>query len=97
MLAWASDAPEADLVPTPHARATPPLASPILVGVDFGAAFWVQRTNWPTLRDAALAAEQAGFEGFLPVFPPQENPEQVLDWLRRDVTPPASRPTNRPA
>jgi hypothetical protein len=34
---------------------------------------------------------------FYSVFPPQEGPEQVLDWLRRDVTPPASRPTNRPA
>lgn len=62
MLAWASDAPEADLVPTPHERATPPLASPILVGVEFGAAFWVQRTDWPTLRDAAVAAEQVGFD-----------------------------------
>jgi peroxiredoxin len=34
---------------------------------------------------------------FYPVFPPQENPAQVLDWLRRDVTPPASRPTDRPS
>ena len=28
----------------------------------FGAAFWIQRTDWPALRDAALAAERAGFD-----------------------------------
>lgn len=28
----------------------------------FGAAFWVQRTGWPELRDAALRAEAAGFD-----------------------------------
>ncbi len=28
----------------------------------FGAAFWVQRTDWPSLRDAALRAEAAGFD-----------------------------------
>ena len=28
----------------------------------FGAAFWIQRTEWPALRDAALAAEVAGFD-----------------------------------
>ena len=28
----------------------------------FGAAFWIQRTDWPSLRDAALAAEEAGFD-----------------------------------
>ena len=28
----------------------------------FGAAFWIQRTDWPLLRDAALTAERAGFE-----------------------------------
>ena len=28
----------------------------------FGAAFWVNRTHWPALRDACLAAEQAGWE-----------------------------------
>lgn len=28
----------------------------------FGAAFWIQRTGWPALRDAALAAEAAGFD-----------------------------------
>jgi alkanesulfonate monooxygenase SsuD/methylene tetrahydromethanopterin reductase-like flavin-dependent oxidoreductase (luciferase family) len=28
----------------------------------FGAVFWVDRTNWPSLRDAALAAERAGFD-----------------------------------
>jgi F420-dependent oxidoreductase-like protein len=30
--------------------------------VEFGAAFWVQRTDWPSLRTAALAAEAAGFD-----------------------------------
>jgi len=30
--------------------------------VRFGAAFWIQRTDWPSLRDAALAAERAGFD-----------------------------------
>jgi F420-dependent oxidoreductase-like protein len=29
--------------------------------VRFGAAFWIQRTEWPALRDACLAAEAAGF------------------------------------
>jgi F420-dependent oxidoreductase-like protein len=28
----------------------------------FGAAFWIQRTGWPQLRDACLAAERAGFD-----------------------------------
>ena len=28
----------------------------------FGAAFWVNRTGWPALRDACLAAEGAGWE-----------------------------------
>lgn len=28
----------------------------------FGAAFWIQRTDWPGLRDACLAAERAGFD-----------------------------------
>jgi F420-dependent oxidoreductase-like protein len=28
----------------------------------FGAAFWIQRTGWPDLRDACLAAEAAGFD-----------------------------------
>jgi F420-dependent oxidoreductase-like protein len=28
----------------------------------FGAAFWIQRTDWPRLRDACLAAERAGFD-----------------------------------
>ena len=28
----------------------------------FGAAYWIQRTDWPALRDACLAAERAGFE-----------------------------------
>jgi len=30
--------------------------------VRFGAAFWIQRTDWPSLRDAALTAERAGFD-----------------------------------
>ena len=28
----------------------------------FGAAFWIQRTDWPQLRDACLAVESAGFD-----------------------------------
>ena len=28
----------------------------------FGAAFWIQRTDWPDLRDACLAAEGAGWD-----------------------------------
>ena len=28
----------------------------------FGAAYWIQRTDWPSLRDAALEAERAGFD-----------------------------------
>jgi len=30
--------------------------------VEFGAAFWIQRSDWPALRDAAMAAEGAGFD-----------------------------------
>ena len=28
----------------------------------FGAAFWIQRTDWPGLRDACVAAERAGWD-----------------------------------
>jgi F420-dependent oxidoreductase-like protein len=28
----------------------------------FGAAFWIQRTDWPKLRDACVGAERAGFD-----------------------------------
>ena len=28
----------------------------------FGAAFWIQRTSWPDLRDACLAVEAAGWD-----------------------------------
>ena len=28
----------------------------------FGAAFWINRTSWPELRDACLAAERAGWD-----------------------------------
>ena len=28
----------------------------------FGAAFWIERTDWPSLRDAAQEAERAGFD-----------------------------------
>ncbi|MDH4143325.1 MAG: LLM class flavin-dependent oxidoreductase, partial [Chloroflexota bacterium] len=28
----------------------------------FGAAFWVERTDWPSLREAVLEAETAGFD-----------------------------------
>jgi F420-dependent oxidoreductase-like protein len=30
--------------------------------VRFGAAYWIQRTDWASLRDACLAAERAGFD-----------------------------------
>jgi F420-dependent oxidoreductase-like protein len=30
--------------------------------VRFGAAFWIQRTDWPDLRDACVAAERAGWD-----------------------------------
>ena len=30
--------------------------------MEFGAAFWIQRTDWRSLRDAALVAEAAGFD-----------------------------------
>jgi F420-dependent oxidoreductase-like protein len=30
--------------------------------VRFGAAFWINRTDWPTLRDACLAVERAGWD-----------------------------------
>ena len=28
----------------------------------FGAAFWVQRTGWPELREVVIRAEAAGFD-----------------------------------
>jgi alkanesulfonate monooxygenase SsuD/methylene tetrahydromethanopterin reductase-like flavin-dependent oxidoreductase (luciferase family) len=28
----------------------------------YGAAFWIQRTDWPSLRDACLEAEESGFD-----------------------------------
>ena len=28
----------------------------------FGAAFWINRTTWPDLRDAGLAVERAGWD-----------------------------------
>ena len=31
-------------------------------GMRFGAAFWMNRTTWPALRDACLAAERAGWD-----------------------------------
>jgi F420-dependent oxidoreductase-like protein len=31
-------------------------------GIRFGAAFWIQRTDWPALRDACLAVEAAGWD-----------------------------------
>jgi F420-dependent oxidoreductase-like protein len=30
--------------------------------VRFGAAYWIQRTDWPSLRDACLTAERTGFD-----------------------------------
>ena len=32
------------------------------MATNFGAAFWVQRTGWPELREAVLRAEAAGFD-----------------------------------
>jgi F420-dependent oxidoreductase-like protein len=32
------------------------------MGMRFGAAFWIQRTGWPELRDAVVHAEAAGFD-----------------------------------
>lgn len=46
----------------------------------FGAQFWSQATDWPTLRDAALAAEDAGWDDvwtwdhLLAIFGPWEQP-----------------------
>jgi alkanesulfonate monooxygenase SsuD/methylene tetrahydromethanopterin reductase-like flavin-dependent oxidoreductase (luciferase family) len=34
----------------------------VTAGVRFGAAFWIQRTDWPALRDACLAVEAAGWD-----------------------------------
>jgi len=31
-------------------------------GIRFGAALWIQRTDWPDLRDACLAVERAGWD-----------------------------------
>ncbi|HEY4632704.1 MAG TPA: LLM class flavin-dependent oxidoreductase, partial [Candidatus Limnocylindrales bacterium] len=31
-------------------------------GIRFGAAFWIQRTDWPALREACLAVEAAGWD-----------------------------------
>ena len=28
----------------------------------FGAAFWIQRTDWPSLREACLEVERAGWD-----------------------------------
>src|SRR5918994_227905 len=32
------------------------------VAMKFGAAFWIQRTDWPSLREACLAVERAGWD-----------------------------------
>jgi len=37
-------------------------AVPVEVEMRVGAAFWVNRTSWPDLRAACLAAEDAGWE-----------------------------------
>src|SRR5262245_2126632 len=42
----------------PHRWGSPPYDT----AVRFGAAYWIQRTDWPDLRDACLAAEAAGFD-----------------------------------
>ena len=46
----------------------------------FGAQLWSQRTDWPGFRDAALAAERAGWDWIwtwdhlLAIFGPWEQP-----------------------
>jgi alkanesulfonate monooxygenase SsuD/methylene tetrahydromethanopterin reductase-like flavin-dependent oxidoreductase (luciferase family) len=45
-------------MPEPVAAHSTPGDSPHPIRI--GAAFWVQRTDWPSLRDAAIAAEDAG-------------------------------------
>jgi F420-dependent oxidoreductase-like protein len=48
--------------------------------VRFGAQLWVQATDWPNLRDAAVAAEDAGWDGvwvwdhLLAIFGPWQQP-----------------------
>jgi len=50
------------------------------MAVRFGAQLWVQQTSWPDLRDAAGAAEAAGWDGvwvwdhLLAIFGPWEQP-----------------------
>ena len=43
-------------------RAIRPAGGPICSGMRFGAAFWINRTTWPALRDAARRVEAAGFD-----------------------------------
>lgn len=38
----------------------PTTPSPSTHPIRIGAAFWIQRTDWPTLRDAVVAAERSG-------------------------------------
>ena len=38
------------------------LAAATIGAMRFGAAFWIQRTDWPSLRDACLTAERAGWD-----------------------------------
>src|SRR5215470_7744868 len=48
--------------PGSRGRQRPRRSRPYDTAVRFGAAFWIQRTDWPDLRDACLAAERAGFD-----------------------------------
>jgi len=48
--------PEPDLPSPARSSAPSPPRHPIRIG----AAFWIQRTGWPALRDAVVAAEDAG-------------------------------------
>jgi alkanesulfonate monooxygenase SsuD/methylene tetrahydromethanopterin reductase-like flavin-dependent oxidoreductase (luciferase family) len=48
--------PEPDTPSPAPSSASPPPRHPVRIG----AAFWVQRTDWPSLRDAVIAAENAG-------------------------------------
>ena len=53
------------------ARLPVPRDRPGMTGrMRFGAAFWINRFDWPTLRDACLAVERAGWDGLWVGRPP---------------------------
>ena len=70
----------------------------------FGSAFWINRTDWPDLRDACLAAERAGWDSLgstttcLPTRPTQPTPSSKAGrrfrrWLCLHASP--TRPARR--